>query len=86
MNVFYTGFLVWLLTTISGFGTIQAILTFFNDDREHNSKINFVVSMLVSVLVLLPVYQYSDIFNFVVTLVIVYFGLEISHKYKDGIK
>ena len=86
MNVFYTGFLVWLLTTIFGFGIIQAILTLFNDDREHNSKINFVVSMLVSVLVLLPVYQYSDIFNFVTTLVIVYIGLGVSHKYKDGIK
>jgi len=86
MNVFYTGFLVWLFTTIFGFGIIQAILTFFNDDREHNSRINFVVSMLVSILVLLPVYQYSDIFNFVATLVIVYIGLGVSYKYKDGIK
>jgi len=42
--------------------------------------------MLASLLGLLPSGLYVDIFIAIMSFLIVYFGLEISHKYKDGIK
>lgn len=83
---FFAEFLFWGIMTFFNFGIIQAILTFFNNDREHNSKINFIVCMLVSLLGLLPSGLYVDIFIAIMSFLIVYFGLEISHKYKNGIK